>query len=253
MAITTGMADSARCGPRCCNSDSHVGSWRGMDSRKGHPSRTGRNAQGHPVWNAHLEVYGEIHGLNCTLWKSWPQCDVNKSPGIRAANSEFLVGLNFTIESTQPLVLFDLRFNADDGDPVTVRRKRWPRAETRGCRDGRASPWLRNCELEGDVHGGSGSTRRRRRFEWSSTSTEDSWFNGGAMIRGSVAKQSDRDEVSHGGRARAGTRGRRRTDDTSGTSSRRSSATKEIWTLGEGSTAVSNHTLSKVATRKTTK
>ncbi|KAL0667830.1 hypothetical protein Bca4012_030534 [Brassica carinata] len=73
------------------------------------------------------------------------------------------------------------------------------------------------------------------------------------MIRGSVAKQSDRDEVSHGGRARARTRGRRRTDDTSGTSSRRSSATKEIWTLGEGSTAVSNHTLRKVATRKTTK
>ncbi|CAF1923744.1 unnamed protein product [Brassica oleracea var. botrytis] len=53
------------------------------------------------VWNEHLEVYGENHGLNCTLWKSWAQCDFNKSSGTSAANSQFLVGLNFTIESTE--------------------------------------------------------------------------------------------------------------------------------------------------------
>ncbi|KAF3592597.1 hypothetical protein DY000_02020896 [Brassica cretica] len=44
MAITTGVADSARCRPMCCNSDSHVGSWRGIDSQEGHSSRSGRNA-----------------------------------------------------------------------------------------------------------------------------------------------------------------------------------------------------------------
>ncbi|CAG7872981.1 unnamed protein product, partial [Brassica rapa] len=53
------------------------------------------------VWNEHLEVYGENHGLNCTLSKSWAQCDFNKSSGTSAANSQFLVGLNFTIESTE--------------------------------------------------------------------------------------------------------------------------------------------------------
>ncbi|CAN6859475.1 unnamed protein product [Brassica oleracea var. botrytis] len=51
-------------------------------------------------WNAHLEVYGKNHVLNCTLWKSWAQCDFNKSPGTSAANSQFSVALNFKIERT---------------------------------------------------------------------------------------------------------------------------------------------------------
>ncbi|KAF3500323.1 hypothetical protein F2Q69_00042650 [Brassica cretica] len=37
-----------------------------------------------PGWNAYLEVWGEIQGLYCKVWKFWVHCDVNKNPGTKA-------------------------------------------------------------------------------------------------------------------------------------------------------------------------
>ena len=41
----------------------------------------------HRGWNAYLEVWGEIQGLYCKVWKFWVHCDVNKNPGTKVANS----------------------------------------------------------------------------------------------------------------------------------------------------------------------
>ncbi|CAN7127366.1 unnamed protein product [Brassica rapa subsp. narinosa] len=50
-----------------------------------------------------FEILWRNHGLNFTLWKFWAHCDVNKSPGTNAANLQFSVGLNCTIESAEVL------------------------------------------------------------------------------------------------------------------------------------------------------
>lgn len=53
----------------------------------------------HRGWNACLEVWGEIQGLSCTLWKSGVKYEVIQSSGTKVAVSEYSLGLDCTIKS----------------------------------------------------------------------------------------------------------------------------------------------------------
>ncbi|KAF3499941.1 hypothetical protein F2Q69_00040649 [Brassica cretica] len=76
VAVTPFQSDLARATPRC-------------RSRLHRSEARERLGQSYTIrgWNAYLEVWGEIQGLYCKVWKFWVHCDVNKNPGTKVANS----------------------------------------------------------------------------------------------------------------------------------------------------------------------